>query len=420
MPQTPTPPPSDFATQVESSAAIILAASIKLLDRLYVEPNERRHFDPPFDLSTAKRLFLTTCLMNVQFAGASLLRMRDHLRAEAALPQPPSDGMRHIMLASLVAEQSMWRRRLGEALSRLILFSSSNTDVHYFHYLLLHEANEAEFEIKNIDADFGASSESLRRRAADLRARASALSVGVPVWYAEGKPGKLKPVSAAELHRAALALATPSERTSLAHSYSHGFSAPSALIHFSTGAQRAQSDDDDLRLAHAVILLLAYNIAHRAADLAGIAEEVNLGAPPPHGVTSLPQVGDFVVVILDREHVYLAEVTGWKSQSGPIGGVRVRFLDEVPYPGIVEDEFPSDIVQLFLSRSGLIEQLLQLHPEIATWTSEEQRADSTRKAAVEAWQVGMKRFFLRGIARPREGAPVDAPQRPTTDRPGTT
>src|SRR4051812_39524725 len=96
----------------------------------------------------------------------------------------------------------------------------------------------------------------------------------MPVWY--GSINDPRPVSSAALVRSALELATGPERIAFAHSYSAGFSAPSGILHFSTGPDRRPLDDSLLRVGTSQLVLLGIAIARRVAELADLTDQIAL------------------------------------------------------------------------------------------------------------------------------------------------
>jgi hypothetical protein len=366
-----------------------------LLQRLHVPSGEHRHFQLPYERSTAKNYFLSRCLLDVQYAIGSLLRLRSWLASPEDATAP--SGIVEITTNSIAIEQGGWRRRLVEALARLVLFSTTNTDDHYWAYLLVNEAYEARREADNFAKDWSAKSECLTRRARYLTDQIPSETLTTTVWYAKPEKGAARPPSATEIVRAALRHAREFEQSALGYSYGEGFSEPSRLVHFSTSPARKAIERATLIFGSSSIYLLALTISRRVAKLAGLSDVVPQAEPAVRG-SLLPDVGDFVVVTLDRENVYLAEVIAWRDQRHAIGGVRLRFLDAAPYEDVTEDDFPSNLVQPFLPIAALKAETVALHPALAA-CPEEDLLRACREAAREAWTLAMKDVWLDGLAK---------------------
>jgi hypothetical protein len=392
--------------------AIVVQESSNLLAKLYVERGEHRHFALPYEESTSKRYLLSRCLMDVQTAVGAQIRLIDHLRREAGPGQADSEGVRIVTLGSILAEQSLWRRRLAEVLARLILFSTTDTDAHYFQYLLLVDATENEREVENIQRDFCASSATLARRGEELRSKLLALPISAPVWYAQMRRRRqLTPAPATDIIRAAVALAVPLERTALGYSYFHSFSGPSQILHFSTTATRDASDQQIIGFGTSALFLLSSAITTRVGDLAGIPTTLELDRTARPSPTDLPEVGDYVVVSLDREAVFVAEVISTGTASGCIGRVHVQFIGEAPYKDIPEDDFPSDLLHGFVRRADLFRQVRDNFPPEVSPTEDELH-QACRSAIEQVWTLAMRdvwRRWLRASDAARTGRGVADP-----------
>jgi len=373
---------------------MVIEDTSKLLERIFVNKKPKNHYRLPYDLSTAKRYLLSRCLMNVQHAAFSMVRLIAYLEAYQTRNTSGLEGMHPVMASSIITEQSVWRRQLAEVLATLINFTKTNTDEHFYHYLLVQDAVRSGFEAKNTESDFGVRSDSFHRRHNDICAQADvvARSIASTVWYANLSGSSPKLSSAGEIFRKALVLASPKQRQALSESYSMGFSSPSDFIHFSASSPAREPDKDLLRFGQATIFLLCVAICGAAADLLGLSEaDIDLCAfrHVPRKTVEQASVGDFVVVTLDNENRFLAEVISHISHPTGTLGMKVRFLEEAPYPGLTEDKFPSNLIHPFLKLSELMSNLVQQHPVLAE-ISEAERLDRCRKAVVMTWQMGVK------------------------------
>jgi hypothetical protein len=389
--------------RLDETIVIAVQESARLLDALYVDDGDYRHFAQPYDLGGAKRYLLSRCLMNVQVAAGAMLRLRSYMEV-ASLREAASEGLAETIARSIVAEQALWRRRLTEVLASVVLFATTDADAHYLSYLLLQEAVEAKRETESLRRDFSIESATLRRRSESLQDELRRLNVAISVWYAEpDRGGTLRVPTAAKIIRAALDAAAPHERTALGYSYRDGFSSASATIHFSSHVPRQAHADDDIEFGIVALLLLSNAVTTRVAALAGLPSALALERGQRVADARLPQVGDFVVVILDRTSPFLGEVVEKREAGGVVGCVRVRFLGEPPYADIQEDDFPSDIVHLFLGRAGLLNDVSRLLPVEALPIEVD---EALRHGAKMMWtSVGRDRYLegLRDARRSLSG-----------------
>jgi hypothetical protein len=389
------PSPDNLPEWLAWLATIGVQETSALLDRLHVQPGEHRHFALPYDPTTAKRYFLSRCLLDVQHAIASLVRLRAWLLKPGE--GEPSRALDDITTASIAIEQSGWRRKLIEALARLVLFSGTNSDEHYWRYLLVCEADEARRDEHNFAEDWASTSVCLARRAEFLQSQIASLPATGPLWYAQETKQGPRSRSATEILRPAILAAKPAEQAALGYSYAEGFSEPSRLLHFSTTPLRSSIGRTTITFGSSHLHLLVNAITRRVAELAGLSDLV-AKLEPTVSSTLLPDVGDFVVVTLDRKAIYLAEVLAWTRQLRAIGSVRVRFIDAPPYEGVTEDELPSNLVQPFQRGRELMEGLLAQSSELAGVPGEARR-EACRSAVREAWNVAFRSVWLEGLGK---------------------
>jgi len=296
--------------------------------------------------------------------------------------------------ASVLAEQSMWRRRLAEVLATTINFAVTDQDDYYYHYLVLAEAIQADYDAKNALGDFGARSRVLDHRTKALRELLATLQqrIVLPVWYARNVRGQLLSQTASRIIRGALKLATPLQRTALAYSYAQAFATPSQAMHFVTTSRRWPSDRTTIRFGVSQLLLLNACICERVAHLAGVDFELSssIAQHPNKGPWPTFETGDFVVVALDRESLFLGEVLCETRANGEPAPVRIRFLGERPYPSIEDDELPSDQVHLFQRRTELVNEWKNRSLQ-APDVDETTLLDALRSAILQVWSLAGKR-----------------------------
>jgi hypothetical protein len=380
---------SEAVAQLCKQLCILVKDSSELLAPLHVPNTMRKHFTLPYDHSTAKRFFLSGCLMEVQTMVGSQIRLLEFMQAQAAKPLVGS-GIQAVVTSSIVAEMNLWRRRLAEVLTSLILFSTTDTADHYYHYLLLHDAEDNSRNMESMKRDFGVVSETFKRRGEVLRKNLDALRLPSVLWYAKSGKG-VQTASAATMIRSAVALAAPYEQGALGYSYLHSFSAPSGKIHFSATPDRTKSDSTEIRSASSALFLLATAITARVGSLSGFPSICRVDLLPAKRSQNHPEVGDFVVLVLDEDSLFVAETVSIASKTELITAIRVRFIGESPYPDVLEDVFTSDYLHTFMRRTEILYSVLERAGDLEISHSDIDEA--VRATVLEIWKVTARDWY---------------------------
>jgi hypothetical protein len=264
------------------------------------------HFNP-----TNSRLFLLLrILVEVQKTGFAFRRWRNiDTSPDLQLPVEQLTSIHRLILDSCIDEQSVWQRKLSEALVLLINFSQTNTAPHYYHYILLQERIRQHSRCREYEAYFSRQSEGCQRKLQEIEQRVSEVASSIgnqpACWYVDQNRGNgLNITSFARQLSLALDHATALERTALSYTYCKGFGETSGNIHFNPLRPLHARPYDRFLLGFSVCGLLAINILKRCHELtnvtpAGINERVlttagNLvGRDPTKGAA---ERGDHVLV----------------------------------------------------------------------------------------------------------------------------
>lgn len=193
--------------------------------------------------SDARAYFMYSVLDTVYEAGVAMMRWEDLLVGDE--DEQAADGSIEDRLTneSLGAEGAMWTRRLIEALTTLICFSSTNEELYYRHWLLVDQLVAFSYTHKDERDYYACQSKGLLRwidkSIANIRAMEGSIDFA-RCWYLRDKrplpasPGSRLLTDFASNLRTAIRHASPKEKTALGLSYKH-FSRVSGTIHFSPG-----------------------------------------------------------------------------------------------------------------------------------------------------------------------------------------
>lgn len=433
-------PPEDTApANVDESDApalfttIVMLGSIDLLEWLAPDQSTTR-FDR-FDATNAREYWLFRTLLDIQKAGTAMTRWQEFAAARKLRPEDGANTYDALALEALIAEQSLWQRRLVESLFRLICFASTNEPAYYEHLLRLTELEQLLYQQIEQRDYFGSESEFVRVEVARKIAEAQALASRAPLdrqrmryvhdnfdrHVQRHRPPLL--ASAGSLARASLRNARPGEKRALGYCYRHSFSVPSAAIHFSPLPDERPHDHSRFRFGWLMVAFLAMAILTRAQELLAFQPKTSASwaarlsvehAPKESPFENVAQVGDFVVVMPQGpERFFIAEVIAIHRSEFGNASYRVRYLDERPDASVEVDSVMPDLIHGYLAREGfadlvraqLREAMKPSELEARERALDEMMADSDeaiRQAVLMTWSVGMRDHYHREAAKRRK------------------
>lgn len=333
--------------------------------------------------------FLYGVLDECQKAGVQLMQLRELLRGDGI--DPHEDNHSRLVTESILESEQARERRLVEVLVNLVLFSATNEQAYFRHFLMVEDLAELVHSNEDLQEFHGARSGNVD---ASIEARVSSIirhesnvdfsrvwylnAPATPIRVASTSAKKLKSLVRASSMRsrmlAAMLLMRPTEKLSAGISYAEAYSRPSAGVHFSANA-KSFTLRKGVERAHALkIGLLLGSILLRVHEL--------MGGPATRVVDQITQallrsdregardfvhaminrgleVGDFVLAAGD-----LAEVL--EIVESPFGNrsYRILYLAERPIPGIEEDWIAARFVQPFFTRAKAeegVRRLLKQH-----------------------------------------------------------
>lgn len=392
---------------------------------------------PPDDYTSANAqdYFLAAALVEVQRAGMAATRWSSVMKEINSHPEWSRQTVL-LRLAPIIPEQSIWRRKLAEALTSLVCLSTCNDPAYYYHYLLIVDYLQTCHEAKEQKDFFGSDSSVLAERARQLRASIDAVehSGGILAnncWYLKspsflGSPKKgtlLKPGNVESTFRGrlmvALAHCDRHEQRALGYCYQHAFSTPSSSIHFSPVDHLGGPRISDFTFACSQIPLLGLAILSRAHRLVGV-HPAGLGSEFARRCATVPNAShpfvrtyakaNFVVVTVCSAP-YLAEILDVATGTAGSESYRVRFLDELPLGTISEDWVRVDTVGPFLGmgemttmvKEGMIAAARpgvgESPEDVVAKIPPEEIQNGIRRAVVHVWKEAMRDHYKRELRR---------------------
>jgi hypothetical protein len=391
--------------------ALALAGPAVFLERL-IPPDVVATQYSRFSETNSQNFLLLRILIEVQKAGMAMARCRQAAtEAELHKPRDRNDNVDRLCLDSMIDEISLWQRKLSEALVLLINFASTNDHPYYFHFLLIHERQRQDSQLKEQQEFFSFSNEVTKRQLARIEHQLEVVENAHPIlkscWYVRYNKSKPELTSFNRQLKAALLNAEPMEKKALAYTYAKGFGESSGNIHFSPVRPDHPKPSDRLGAGLAFCGYLTAAILRRAHALTGLVPE-KINAPllspwqEPRGITLTCQrakIGDFVLV--DGPTIGVVE----EIAVGPFDyeQYRVRYVIDRPDQDITSDWFTAFDVFLFSSKSELLEtlrnMLSQLHadgsPPLDPQPSDGEIDEALSEAMAEMWRRGLGEYVKK-------------------------
>lgn len=376
-----------------------------------------------FTRANARDFLLLRLLTEVQKLGFVLERWNGFL--DRTSPELPHTAAHEQMLESLVDEQSLWQRKLVEGLTLLINFTRTNTEIHYYHFLLLHELERYRGMLKEQQDFFGHRNSLTQKTVNLLTERITAVETEISslaeCWYLPA----LKPVhkrrdwpvlaSLRQQLKVALPDATRRERTALCYTYGLSYAETSDNLHFTPIRLDHTNLEKRFSFGVAQCGVLSVAILQRAHDLTGLnAEGINaqlMNLDRDASSESDPtfkkmEIGDFVLA----GGPFLGEVVSVNTSVFGYESYQVKYLADTPLEDVKAAWFPSVEVELFIRRKeikdeSLAELTTEAHKASTTTLSisDEELELATRDAVIEMWRAGLNTYFKRSTIPKRKG-----------------
>ncbi|MCU1278340.1 MAG: hypothetical protein JWM53_1886 [bacterium] len=391
-------------------AEVLLYGSGQLFEAMFPK-NEKRQM-PEFSDDSAREVMVSRAALAMQRAGWTMretIRMEDELAKLAA-----DDPKRPIYLQQIGAQtdqQTVWVRKLGEALMLLIGFSTTNEERYYAHYLRINQILDLKFEQEEQETFFARPNIRRGRRIKELRReleefeRRSRLQLG-NCWYL-GDRKQRQPSSALALMKFALGHATQRERIALGYTYEFAFAGPSEVLHFSPLAEGDDDEQKRFELLSSRMLMLAWALLKRSQELLGLAPtggwcevaRTNEPSTGPGPLVGRAKIGDVVYEEIDGQ-LYLGIVTEVRPGDFGYEGYRVKYLDD--QPDSVAEDWVVKRLGVFLDKASTVETMQRQHPDLFEQFTHELIDESRVEAAVQMWRLGLRKRLEADLRELRE------------------
>ncbi|HEY4308446.1 MAG TPA: hypothetical protein VGN12_03250 [Pirellulales bacterium] len=367
-----------------------------------------------FDRGNSRNFILLRILVEVQKSAFAMDRWKKiETSTDFDRPLENLNGVDRLVLESFVDEQSLWQRKLSEALVLLINFSLTNESHFFYHFLLLQDLFRQNGKVREQIRFFGQPSKiakaNLDSIIGELDVVENEIGAQSHFWYMERNGLNRRNVSFSHQLEIALNRATSLERTSLKYTYLKGFGEASGNIHL-----------DFLRPIHgrpyvqfssgfASCGMLAMCLLDRAHQLSGITPSgmnryvVNRQKSAGSDCTkNVAKNEDFVLV--DGPSLGIVE----EVRSGPFGyeAYRVRKVEPSPGDELSWDWYSAFDLTPFQDKEGLLEALEQRMAEQASQfgeldppPSESEIREVIREAMAFIWREGLGTYIAKTAKR---------------------
>jgi hypothetical protein len=385
--------------------------------------NSSYHFTHPAHTSDPKGYYLYGVLNEVEKAILSVMQADEFVADSRAAGMPTDldeDGQRigDNVFQSRIDELSLWQRKMTELMVELQGFSSVNTDDYYRHYLALHELQSLHRSQADLKEYYNATNENYAFQEKELNQQIDALAPKLDpakCWYAEVKNRRI--THRFENFDKRFQYSFKKMRVELRatlRTQHLSFGNQSKSMHAGTSAGERQLSLDSIDAHSGRVVMLALHVVVMVKDLMHIqntkgwlktcADLIKKNDYPVklHEQRTRPdiKVGDFVVVGNNLAQVVKVNISkgyGYKS-------FRVRYLKELPLPGIIQDEVPGDWVRLLYKREPLVKQTITTINKMTPNAKPTNREINKllREGVIDGWDNGLKEYVQN---RPADGEP---------------
>ena len=393
--------------------------------------------------SRPRDYLLFAVLDEIQKAATAILRWAELFEGGETRSGTPEDAqVERIVFEAALNEESLWTRKLVEALTTLICFQTTNEAAYYRHYLLLSSLRERRATADDLASFYACPNRNIEASVARLSEELAELEASGELdfektWYlARSRPAtadELKRVSPGRVFSSerqrltkALSVCTASEKIVLGFSYDRTFGRASREMHFGPPGLRPRTTAKLVSDALDDVGVLGLNLVRRVQLLTGLVpDEANVTVKDLFETNKLPaalverhtrgnaEVGDFVLAYGDPGQVIeLADSElGYRSY-------RVRYVAERPLPDIDDDWFPAQEVRPLFSQAKLLADLeegiakelpREAVERLRTTFDEAARLDALRDAFVVIWEAGLRDWVQHnwfGREPPTHAAPA--------------
>ncbi len=363
----------------------------------------------------ARKYFIYGVLDELEKAGVALMGYQEVLKDTSG---DTHDRVSRNVSSSIVDQEMVWVRKLTEIMAELILFTKTNTQDYYQHYLLVNHVDDLKKVISDTKEFFASENLNHKHQRDEAIQKIQQLETTINLascWYLKNKNGNSKHSGAKgllasfkEKLQEAYLIASPTQKLALGTTYGNTYGKSSQSLHPNVvnpdpdmGIKNIEVGITQIGILSAHILILCRKLLkdrRKKGLVAQLTRVFRKNKYPDQLLKSRvnPSIkkGDFVIAYGD-----IAEVIKiYKSKYG-YRSFKVKYLSTPPLAHIPIDTFPAMFVRKFQNRAVITAQVRQKIKETTPdiQISNKQVADSLRKTMVDMWEkFGFKeRYYGR-------------------------
>lgn len=363
----------------------------------------------------ARNYYLYGALDELEKAGVALMGYYQVLEDTSG---ETNDRISRNIAASIVDQQMVWVRKLTEILAELILFSGTNSQEYYRHYLLINHLIDLKKAISDTSEFFSCENLNHKHQKDETAKKIQQVEASMNIsscWYLAPKKGggkhsgiKAKLISSKEKLQLAYMKAASDQKLALGTTYGNTYGRSSESLHPNFVKTNPDISSKNIKIGISEIDILAAHILlmcrkllkdrRRKGFVAQLARVFRANELPQQLLKSKinPSIkkGDFVIAYGD-----IAEVIKIQKSKYGYRSFRVQYLGNPPLPTIPVDSFPAMFVKKFFDRKTIArqvkEKIKETTPDLKV--SNKGVSDSLRKTAIDMWEkFGFKeRYYGR-------------------------
>ncbi|QQZ60233.1 hypothetical protein JI735_27515 [Paenibacillus sonchi] len=392
--------------------------SIKILQEYapYLNIDDQQYITYPnhFHIrNNSKGYYLYTVLEEIAMVGSSMFRWIDFLSGDD--PVDLETFPTRVIIQAVSDEQSMWNRKLLEALVDLILFDKTNDENYFKHYLLMREYNDIQMEINDWKEFYGHPFENHLLQLAETKKTIQLFEPEIDFnkcWYLQEKKSINSPKypyspfkSFRQKLKEALIATNAREKLVLGLSYKR-YSDTSESIHFIPDKKIDLPSTITIEKTMMKIWLTIVCLIGRVQTILGdcpkgFDDEINTILNLPTNEQELINL-----LIVDRFQINdiiltsysdLAVVTDTFTSKYGYKTYKIKFLIKEQSTFIKEEWFPGNYMKKIIGYSEIMTHVLSnpdLAPLFETVSTEEYYKQFVN-TFVDTWNLGAKDYFLR-------------------------
>ena len=401
-------PKRDFFVDICIRGANDLRSFLKMDDTGYTRVFFTAHQD-------ARRYYIYGVLDELEKAGVALMGYEEVLKDTSGVTH---DRVSRNITLSIVDQQMVWVRKLTEIMADLILFTGTNSQDYYRHFLLVSHLDNLKKVIADTKEFFASENLNHKHQRDEAIKEIERLEKTMQLstcWHLQpkrgggvhsGVKGLLAPFK--DKLQKALLKADPDQKLTLGITYGSTYGKSSQSLHPNLANPDPEVEVKDIEIGIAKIGTLAAHILilcrklikdrRRKGMVAQLARVFRKNEYPAQllkrRVNPGIKKGDFVIAYGD-----MAEVVKIIRSKYGYRSFKVRYLGKPPLEHIPVDTFPAMFVRKYYDRKFLADQVKQKIRETTPDMRIDSRqiADSLRKTMSDMWEkLGFKeRYYGR-------------------------